>query len=72
MHHEKILCTNLHKPVIDVELDVLLLVLLCHHDVAAAGLQLPHLQDAKALVLNSECVVNDVCDVIFPRMETCI
>lgn len=72
MYSETSVCTNLLKPIIDVKLDILLLVLLRHRDVAAARLQFPHLEDSKALVLDGECIVNDIRYIIFPIMETCI
>ena len=61
--------TNLHKPMVDIKFDILLLIVFCNNNVTASRLQLFHLKNSKSLMFNRECSVNNISNIIFPAME---
>jgi len=56
----------LGNSVLDDEVDILLLVLLCNWNIFTSGLQLDGDQFAESLFSSRECFVDDIRDIILP------
>lgn len=62
---QKLLLNSTHESIVDEKLHVFSLVLLRDGNLRAVWFKLVNLEDAKAVRFNTECRLNDVCDVVF-------